>query len=274
MKATRARVSPPSRLFLHAFARYARGYLGKSFHSIRMLRSGPAPVVGEAPLVVYCNHPAWWDPLVGLHLAMTCWPERTHYAPIDSEQLERYGFFSKLGFFGVERGTRAGARRFLETAAAILGAPGSALWITPQGRFGDPRERPPRLEPGIGHLARRGDGLFVPLALEYPFWEEKLPEALVAFGEPIDAVELSGWRGGDATAALAERLGETQDRLAAAAVARDPAAFSVLLAGRSGMGGVYERFKRLVSRLGGKRFRRAHGSAEEADRGEPRDPGR
>ena len=36
-----------------------------------------------------------------------------------------------------------------------------------------------------GRLARRLDaGIILPLAIEYPFWSEKTPEALLAFGRP------------------------------------------------------------------------------------------
>ena len=76
-----------------------------------------------------------------------------------------------------------------QLAVAWLERPDAALGITPEGRFSDPRERPVRLEPGLAHLARRLDrGVFLPLALEYPFWQERTPEALACFGAPVSAV--------------------------------------------------------------------------------------
>ena len=46
-----------------------------------------------------------------------------------------------------------------------------------------PATRPVRLRPGLAHLARRVPGAtIVPLALEYPFWDERTPEALCRFG--------------------------------------------------------------------------------------------
>ena len=100
--------------------------------------------------------------------------------------LERYGFFKHLGFFGLEPQTQRGARKFLRTTHAILASSGNAVWLTPQGRFMDVRERPLRLQDGLGALARHEpSAAFVPLAIEYSFWTEPRPEILVSFGEPI-----------------------------------------------------------------------------------------
>jgi 1-acyl-sn-glycerol-3-phosphate acyltransferase len=225
------------------------------------LAAGSVPeLAADVPLVVFLNHASWWDPLVGLEVARRFFPGRTHYAAIDAEELDRYRFFRKLGFFGVERGTARGARSFLRTSEAVLAVRGSLLWITPEGRFADPRERPLRLRPGIGLLARRlRHVVFLPLALEYPFWEERLPEALARFGEPVAAgthPELSsrGW-----AELLAARLEGAMDALRDAALRRDPADFEFLLRGRTGVGVVYDLWRSLRARVRGERFRREHG---------------
>ena len=57
------------------------------------------------------------------------------------------------------------------------------IWITAQGRFADVRARPLGLRPGVARLAEIApDALFVPLALEYAFWDERGAEAFAAFG--------------------------------------------------------------------------------------------
>lgn len=253
--------------WLALFDRYARRYLRRHFHALRLSRAGRPPAEGLAgePLVVYLNHPSWWDPLVALFLSRELFPGYRSYGPIEGRAVERYGFFRRLGFFGVERGTAAGARRFLDTAVALLQQPGTALWITPEGRFRDPRERPVELESGLAHLVRRLDrGAFLPLALEYPFWEERTPEALVRFGSPISVVELRGSGGSAATvcaitARLAAGLEATQDALAVEARERRQEDFEVLLRGRAGVGGIYDRWRALRARLRGERFEPEHG---------------
>jgi len=254
---------------LRLFRRFNRGYLRRHFHALRLSRAGrpPGSSVGGAslagePLVIYLNHPSWWDPLVALCLAGELFGDRRSYGPIEARAAERYGFFRHLGFFGVERGTIAGARRFVDTATALLERPDTALWITPEGRFTDPRQRPVRLEPGLAHLARRLDhGVFLPLAVELPFWEERTPEALVYFGAPLPAAGLRG-RPGEITAVLAAGLEAAQDALAREARERREEAFEVLLSGRAGVGGVYDLWRSLAARLRGEHFQREHGRAE------------
>lgn len=247
---------------LGAFLRYVEPYVRRHFHALRLARAGALPrIASEEPLVVYLNHPSWWDPLVGLVLAHRLFPGRQHFGPIKAGALSRYSFFGKLGFFGVEPGTARGARRFLAISQAILARPGGTLWITPGGRFGDPRERPVHLASGLGHLAQRmrSGGALLPLALEYPFWEERFPEALARFGEPLDPGELR-LGAEDWTALLADRLGATQDALAADALTREAARFETVLGGNAGVGGVYDLWRRLRARARGESFRREHGA--------------
>jgi 1-acyl-sn-glycerol-3-phosphate acyltransferase len=253
--------TPPRRseFLCRWFAWWARGYLAKHFHAVRLARGTRPGVPADAPLVVVLNHPSWWDPLIGVALS-GLFPGRTHYVPMDARMLDRYRLFKKLGFYGVEQGPR-GAAAFLRTTAAILSRPGATVWITAQGRFADPRVRPPGLRPGVGHLVRwLPQGFVLPLALEYPFWEERLPEALARFGAPISVgtgsdLGASGW-----VERIEAALAETQDALAADALGRDPAAFTTLLTGKAGVGGTYDRWRRLVAWLRGERFQAGHGS--------------
>jgi 1-acyl-sn-glycerol-3-phosphate acyltransferase len=206
---------------------------------------------------VVLNHPSWWDPLTCLALS-ELFVGRTHYVPIDAAALARYRFFAKLGFFGVEPGTVKGAAAFLRTGLAILARPRTMLWITGQGRFADPRERPVRLRPGIGHLARHlGRGTILPLALEYPFWDERLPEALAQFGKPIAIVP--GLSPAQYLSAVEVELQAAQDALASHARQRDPAAFETLLDGKVGIGGVYDWWRWFQCKITGKPFHPAHG---------------
>jgi hypothetical protein len=150
------------------------------------------------------------------------------------------------------------------------------LWVTPQGRFADARERLPRFEPGLGHLAPRVErASFVPLASEYVFWEEKQAEILLALGDPIvirsGALDSTAPRSAGAeakgpltpddwTRLLETRLATLQDELAKAAIRREPAAFDILLRGRAGIGGLYDVWRRFRSSWRGERFRAAHGN--------------
>lgn len=252
-----------SGLKLKAFTWYARRYLRRHFHSLRVSRAGLPPATRGLPVVVYSNHASWWDPMVCLVLRQEFFPERFAFAPIDAAMLVRYNILRGLGFFGVEQGTRGGAREFLRIAEAVLNSPQPLLALTPQGRFADARERPVHFAAGLGHLASRvRRAVFVPFAMEYVFWEERLPEILVRFGE---AVEVGGKQSnpGNArfwTLEFEQRLCATQDALAAEAKGRHAKDFQIVLRGGAGQGGVYDLWKWLRTRLNGERFRKEHGT--------------
>jgi 1-acyl-sn-glycerol-3-phosphate acyltransferase len=236
---------PPLRISRHVGE--AERLLSQRFHAVRLSKSQrPDPVTLRGrPLIVYLNHPSWWDPLICVQLARELFPDRRHYGPIDAGTVGQYRSFTHMGFFAVESGSARGARRFLNLAQDLLGRPDAALWIPTQGSSGDPRERPVRLRSGIGSLASRvRQAVLLPLALEVPFWDAQLPEALARFGEELPAGD-ADLRAGDWTEVLEDRLQSALEALAAESLARDPARFDVLLAGGAethGLGQAWRRF--------------------------------
>ena len=236
-----------SRPLLRLFTWYSRRYLRRHFNSLRVSRASALPLPADQPLVIYSNHASWWDPLVALLLAQEFMRGQRVFAPIDAVALEGYGFFNRLGAFGVERGTRRGAGRFLRVARTILQRPDHVLWLTPQSRFADARERPVSFQAGIGHLPKQvGKLCFVPVAIEYVFWEERRPEILVRFGEPYETcaeevqMEPQVW-----TQFFAGRLADTQNALAAEARHRRPEKFRCLLRAPAGGTGLIDRWQAL-----------------------------
>jgi 1-acyl-sn-glycerol-3-phosphate acyltransferase len=240
--------------FDRVFTRFARRHL----NAVRLARWGRPRLPPDGPVVVFANHPSWWDGMAVMLLWKRLLNERQLYVPMDAEALGRYGFMRRLGVFGVEPGAR-GAAGFLRVAAEVLAAPDRLLWINAPGRFCDVRERPVPIAPGMSRLPELAPGAtFLPLALEYTFWNERAPEMLVAFGEPIPAAdflaEAREARAGRMSAALVATL----DRLAADSIARDPALFETLLEGRQGMGGVWQAWRRAATLLRGERFDPRH----------------
>lgn len=237
---------------IRLFRWYVRGYLARHFHAVRLLDAGSGPALPDGPLVVALSHPGWWDPLLGVLLS-ELFGERDHVAPIEAAALAQYRFFERLGFFGLAPGSRAGYQVLLGVAAQVLARPTGVLWITPQGHFADVRQRPLALRPGVGHVLAQARGAsLLPVALEYCFWNERLPEALVAIGPPLAVADGAQRTPEQWTAATAQALTAAQDELAAAAMTRDPARFATLIAGRAGQGGVYDWWRRLWGRLRGR----------------------
>lgn len=261
-------ISRRSPRLLGLFRRYARRYVARHFHAVRVSRGGPLPDLPDRPVVLVANHPSWWDPMIAIVLTGVLPAGREHYAPIEAVGLAQYPFLSRLGFFGFESETPAGAACFLRTGAAILTRRDSVLWITAQGAFADPRRRPARLRPGVGHLARRlRDGVIVPMALEYPFWNDRCPEVLVRFGPPLEIGDGTERSAREWTARIEQALEAELDRLASESIARDPGAFTTLVEGTAGVGGVYDIWRRMRAWLGGRTFRPEHATRPPAGDG-------
>jgi 1-acyl-sn-glycerol-3-phosphate acyltransferase len=234
-----------SKPVLWFFRRIVRGYFRRHFHAVRI--AGAERFRGVAgPVIVYANHSSWWDPMVCVLLAAELKPNRRHYAPMDAAALEKYGILKRIGIFPVEMKSARGAVQFLRTGEAILND-GGVLWVTPQGRFCDPRERPLQFKPGMAALAARvassrGECTLLPLAIEYPFWDERLPETLLYFGEAVRVTAGESAEGVQARAV--EALEAAMEEMARRAVARRAEGFEVLAQGSLGAGGFYALGKR------------------------------
>jgi 1-acyl-sn-glycerol-3-phosphate acyltransferase len=235
------------RLFRHIvrryFQRHFRAVLAQHAERLRGL---------DGPLIVYTNHASWWDPMVAVLLAELLLPERKHYGPMDAVPLARYGILRRMGVFPVALDSVRGAAQFLRVSEAILRS-GGVLWMTPQGRFADVRERPLSLKSGLATLALRvPQARLVPVAIEYTFWDERLPETLLRVGMPvrIDAA----LKKDAASELLAQALEHEMCELQDAALTRDPLRFQALIEGARGTGGMYALGKRLRAVLRGRSF--------------------
>ncbi|OWK38303.1 lysophospholipid acyltransferase family protein [Fimbriiglobus ruber] len=242
----------------NGFRRYVLRFVRKNFHAVRLSKAGAPIPTGDAPILIVLNHPGWWDPMICTVLSQ-CFPGREQFAAINAVAVKKYPFFTKMGFFGVDTQTLRGAAEFLRTATMILSAPRRVAWVTAQGRFSDVRVRPLELRSGVGHLAARLEsGLVLPIALEYAFWNERTPEALVRVGPAIDVTEAPGRSAKDWTARIEAALTETLDALNAETMTRDPERFATLLDGKTGIGGPYDALRRVVAWARGRRFEAAH----------------
>ena len=225
---TRARAFPtpvigpgPAPWFADGFLRYNRWLLGRRFAAVRVSGLGNLPLDSDAPVIVYLNHPAWWDPLMCAALVAASAPRHRHVALIDRAQLS--GVLERLGFVGIEPDSLSGARRLARIGEELREVPRAMLWLTPQGRFSDPRERPLGLRGGLARLAARLPAArLVPLAIEYPFLGGRRPEARLLLGEPLEAADAD-------EISIESGLERAMDRLADLVVRGEDAAFRTLI---------------------------------------------
>ncbi|MCC9656014.1 lysophospholipid acyltransferase family protein [Rhodopirellula halodulae] len=267
-------IAKPADWFQNGFHRFLHSYLRRNFHAIAIDRETrlreqfaaassdqAAPQDDESlPLIVYSNHASWWDPLLAHFINERLLAPRQFYAPIDAEALQQYKVFEKLGFFGVQADSKQGAVQFLKTTEALFQRPHSALWITPEGRFADPRDHSAELMPGLSHLCSKLDrGWVIPLAMEYVFWDERLPMVLFRFGEVVAIPDASDWDKPRWSQELTTRLRTSQQRLAELSMARSSDPFENLLRGKRGASGLYDVARRLKAFASGKSFQASHG---------------
>ncbi len=246
-----------SQILNWGFRRYVRRFVRKNFNAVRVAGREHAEQCPSGPVVCFINHPGWWDPMTGVLITDHLFPGRRFTAPMDAEALSRYPVLEQLGFFPVVRDSASGAREFLRTCREMLKSADVILWLTPAGRFCDVRQVAPFMS-GLSQLVDRSfTGSLLPMAIEYTFWNERCPELLVQFGEPIVCGELPEARD-QRTQVLESCLGRTQSALAQLAIARQPNAFSTLGTGRAGIGGAYDSWRRLAAWIRGRQFRERH----------------
>ncbi len=255
----RRRLDLRSEWISRAFFKIFEASVHRHFHAVRVSRAVAPPARDRAPLVLFSNHPSWWDACIHVIVAAHLFSGRIMRGPIDAAMIEKYPFMPKIGIFGVEQGDARGAAVFLAVCREVLRRPREFLAITAQGHFADQRSRPIVLEPGLAHLADLAeDTAFVPLAIDYTFWTERRGEVLLRFGPPIAAAELKSLDVAHRNARLAEALEATMDALAVEVVARDPGAFDLLVSGRRGVHPVFDAWRRLRAAVGGRRFDPGH----------------
>jgi hypothetical protein len=150
---------------------------------------------------------------------------------MDIEQLRKFGFFRRLGLFGVDP---SDTRSFPAMCEYVLARFGSetrpTLWITPQGTFADVRE-PVRMRPGAAAIAARAKNVRVlSVTLEYAFWLDQRPEIFVrASGVPAPASPSTPhWH-----SAMESAMNANAGELSRLVIARDANAFTPLLGGAS-----------------------------------------
>jgi len=253
---------PQSKAWLvDGFCRFTARMVRKNFTCFAV-QSAPVldpPLPHECSIVVYANHVGWWDPIVAMLLRKRFFPDRVFYAPIDAQALEAYGIFQQLGFYGLQLDTFAGASDFLKTSRDILANPKSSLWITPEGYFTDCRDLDRPLMPGIAHLAASSPNtIFLPLAIEYPFWEEPKPMIATRFGTPIRFEP--GTSKSQCQDAIFQSLRSTQRQLAQSVMRRELGEFEFLIPPKAKRQGLYDTFRAWKAWAQGRSFNPSHAS--------------
>jgi 1-acyl-sn-glycerol-3-phosphate acyltransferase len=219
------------------FSWYVRRLFSKRFHAVRLAHGSDAILQEldnhDGPALIALSHSSWWDPLTAVLLGTLC-ASRSGCAPMDAAMLAKFGFFRKLGIFGIDpdnpRGLPALVSYVLER---FVKDRKPTLWITPQGRFADVRDAIV-VRPGAAAIASRAQQAgrqlrVIVIAIEYGFWLDEKPEVFircVRVSQTQSAMSTADWH-----RALTTAMTDNAAELATLVRARSPGGFASLMQG-------------------------------------------
>lgn len=176
-------------IYVRRFLSISRFLLKRVFHRLD-LELQEDILENPGPLIIYANHPSFWDPLTSVLAAQSIFPSHKLFGPIEREALLKHWYFQGLGFFGIETNSVAGYRQFRQVSQAILSqVEQPCLVITPEGTFTDPTTRPLGLKRGLAHLIASlpESPTLCPLAIDYRLGALPKPTAWLYLGRPFKA---------------------------------------------------------------------------------------
>src|SRR5690606_29163115 len=146
---------------------YVRSRLRKNFADVRIC--GESTIKQElerGPVVLACNHVAWWDPL--LLVQLDAFLGSDGYCLMDQESLRQLPFFRWVGALPIDRTSPTRAYRDIQMASSVLCQPRRVLAIFPQGEQ-RPAHLPLAFRPGVAALAAHSGAPVIPLAIQYTY---------------------------------------------------------------------------------------------------------
>jgi 1-acyl-sn-glycerol-3-phosphate acyltransferase len=176
------------------FARQVRARLAAQFEAVRIGGLDAfTEAAREGPLLVVCNHTAYWDSMLAIAL-VTGELRLDGYALMEASNLRRFPFLGRVGGFGVERDVPGDGERVLAYGAERLSGPGRVVWVFPQGREAPAERRPLVFRRGAAVMAleasKRAERAgaapvrWVPAAVSYVYGREPRATVFLRFGTP------------------------------------------------------------------------------------------
>ncbi|MFQ3581096.1 lysophospholipid acyltransferase family protein [Chloracidobacterium validum] len=240
----------PSPLFQRVAHYYNGRLLRRAFHAVWWRGIEAFTTRPHRPLLIYANHPGWWDPLLAFFVVRRT--ERDGYMMGEEKTLRTFRFFRWMGGFSVDRTNARDVAQSIRYASERLDGPATALWMFPQGAIVPPDKRPVAFFPGVAHVVRRApDCIAIPAAIRYEFDDQPRPEVFLDFGAGEAGRDLAARDITTLTHHLQARLTERMDALREAVWERRREGFTLALRGRRSISDLYaDAVARLTGRPG------------------------
>lgn len=172
-------------LAVRYFRRRARAHLaGVHVRGLEILEEWNLDRGRKDPLIIMANHSSWWDAVMPILLSLdTC--DHDAFGVMEHRQLVRFGFFSRVGMFSIERDNPRSALRSIAYGAELLRNTGRVLWYYPQGEIVPNDRRPIAVAQGAARLvAATAPVTLLPVAFRYEMLGDERPDVFVRVGPP------------------------------------------------------------------------------------------
>jgi len=173
-----------SKLFTYLFKWYTWLLFKRRFKSV-WIRQDYRPG-DESKTVYYLNHHSWWDGLIPLLLNEFRFRQKAR-AMMEDSQMQKYGFFRKIGAFSVNRSDPRKAVTSLRYAVQSMERENASLYIYPEGTI-TPTGTDPEFEGGLAWLHSKlwdREIDFVPIAIFIHTIRHDKPELHLHVGQPV-----------------------------------------------------------------------------------------
>ena len=186
------------------------------------------------PLIIVANHSSWWDAVMPILLSLEAC-DHDAYGVMEKRQLVRFGFFSRVGMFSIDRENPRSALRSIAYGADLLRNTGRVLWYYPQGEIIPNDRRPLIIARGAARLVAAATPVTViPVAFRYELLANERPEVWVRVGESrrFSADEGDGNLRDRCHHGIVDGLTETLDSLRNDVVDGKTSGYRMILSGR------------------------------------------
>lgn len=169
------------------FNPYIKRLLKKNFSHFYLINEFPK-IARHKKLIVTPNHFSWWDGFFIDYLFKNFSERKLHIMMLE-EQLKRYWFFKKLGAYSISPNSTKSIIETAEYTKEILRDTNNFVVYYPQGKIEPFDTERMNLQNGLKYFIpqNEADAVILPIAFKIQFYEEKIPEIVVRFGEMIEA---------------------------------------------------------------------------------------
>ena len=158
--------------------------LRRRFYSVRVKNAHHYDLRDkDVACIYYAQHTCWWDGMVGYYLCRYLFHDQINMMV---EDLIKFPLFGKVGAFSIDKKTPRATLKAMKYCTDFLNKEKISLWLFPQGVIKPPNHRPLEFQKGVAFLAHKVKKVnLFPIAIQYVFLRQGLPEVLIDIGRPI-----------------------------------------------------------------------------------------